>query len=119
MNSRKDKTIWLYLAIMFVLVVLSRLYWIFGDDPIGLILIFFFLAPVISFLFGVMLGNEKRDWVFPFLAGCANVANYICNSMMTVKLKPDSGTLWVFSVAFAAAWAGVLFRKLGRLFTEK
>ncbi len=119
MNSKDKKNLWIYLAVMFILVILSRLYWILGDDPIGLIIVFFYFAPVISFGFALMLGRTGRCWLFPFVAGAANVFNYICNSMMTVKLKPDSGTLWVFGISFAAAWAGILLIKLLDLLTGK
>ena len=42
MNGKERKTLIIYAGIMLGLVILSRLYWIYGDDPIGLILVFSF-----------------------------------------------------------------------------
>ncbi len=119
MNNKNRKYLLVYLAVMLVLVILSRLYWILGDDPIGLIIVFFYFAPLISFGFALILGNAGRWWLFPFIAGAANVFNYCCNSMMTVNLKPDTGTLWVFGISFAASLAGILLIKLLGLLTGK
>ncbi len=119
MNKTERKALILYAGIMLGLVILSRLYWIYGDDPIGLILVFFYLAPLISFFFGIKAGTARLFWCFPFLAGFANVLNYMCNSMMHFKWKPDSGTLWVFGFCFAAAWAGILFIRIKKFLTER
>ena len=112
MNRSEKKLLLAYLTVMLIFIILSRLYWIYGDDPIGLILVFFFLAPGVSFLFALALGNSRKYWLFPVIAGCANVLNYMCNSMMTFKLAPDSGTLWVFGLAFAGACAGILLSRI-------
>ena len=112
MNRSEKKLLLVYLTVMLVFIILSRLYWIYGDDPIGLILVFFFLAPGVSFLFALTLGNSRKYWLFPVIAGCANVLNYMCNSMMTFKPAPDRGTLWVFGLAFAGACAGILLSRI-------
>ena len=119
MNGKERKTLIIYAGIMLGLAILSRLYWIYGDDPIGLILVFFFLAPLISFFFALGLGNARLFWCVPFLAGLANVFNYMCNSTIHFHWRPDSGTLWVFGFCFAAAWAGILFTKVMKLLTDR
>ena len=60
MNRGEKKLLLVYLTVMLVFIILSRLYWIYGDDPIGLILVFFFLAPGVSFLFALALGNSRK-----------------------------------------------------------
>ena len=119
MNSTEKKTLYIYLAVMLVFVILSRLYWIYGDDPIGLIVVFFFLAPVASFAAALFLGNARLFWLFPVIAGLANVINYMCNSMWTIKWTPDTGTLWVFGYTFGAACVGILFRKTASYISRK
>jgi hypothetical protein len=116
MNSTERKTLYIYLAVMLVFVILSRLYWIFGDDPIGLIVVFFFLAPIVSFVFAMLLGNAEKSWMFPLIAGMANVANYMCNSMWNIHFSFDEGTAWVFVFGFAPACLGIIARKLAKLF---
>ena len=118
MDGKEKEILLVYLAIMLALIILSRLVWIFGDDPIGLILVFFFLVPGISFVFALVLGSTGPFWQFPVIAGCANVLNYMCNSMMHFKLAPDIGTLWVFGLAFAGALAGVLLVRIIRLLSR-
>ena len=119
MNNTEKKTLYIYLAVMLLLVILSRLYWIFGDDPIGLIVVFFFLAPVASFVAALAMGGSGLFWLFPVIAGLANVINYMCNSMWTIKWKPDIGTFWVFIYTFGAACAGILIRKAGNYISRK
>ena len=119
MNSNEKKVLYIYLAVMLGFVILSRLYWISGDDPIGLIVVFFFLAPVASFVTALFLGNARLFWLFPVIAGLANVVNYICNSMWKIHFSLDTGTLWVFVYCFGAACAGILFRKVGNYLGRK
>ena len=82
-----------------------------GMGPLGAALATV-IGQAVSFLFALALGNSRKYWLFPLIAGCANVLNYMCNSMMTFKLVPDSGTLWVFGLAFAGACAGILLSRI-------
>ena len=118
LTQKEKTTIIIYLLIMLGVIIFSRLYWIFGDDPIGLLLVFFFLVPVINFFTGLRLGVGSVWCWFPILAGLCSVVNYMCNSMMTIKLTPDSGTLWVFAVAFASAFAGTLLTRIVSLLEQ-
>ncbi len=119
MVQNDKKTIIVYLLISLGIILLSRLYWIFGDDPIGLLAVFFFIAPLINSLFGLRLSSSNAWCWFPFFAGLASVLNYMCNSMMHFKLTPDSGTIMVFAIAFAGACAGVLIGKIISLLAKR
>lgn len=118
MNTEERKITGIYLIIITVMIFLCRLYWIFGDDPIGLLVVFLFVVPVLSFWFASMLGNARLFWLFPFIAGAGNALNYILNSSWSVKLVPDTGTIAMFAIACAAGFAGVLFRRIYHLFNR-
>ena len=120
MKRKERNLLLLYIAIMAGLILLSRLYWIFGDDPIGLILVFFFLAPIISFVFSLLLGKTKTGLYLPLIAGLMTTLNYMCNSEYTFQWKPDVDTLTVFMVCFLPALGGTeIMRFLDSLKTHR
>ena len=107
LQENKKKIIVCYVLLMLGIGVWQLADWDFGkEDPLWHLVFYFVVMPVLSFLLGVLAGDERNAWRIPF--GSAYLSALIYIFMANGGLSFDTGALQLCFPSFIGALAGVI-----------
>ena len=85
--------------------------WHFGsEDPIWHIFFYIVVIPIISFIYGIRIGDKKNCFIMPFIAYLVNLIVYIFMANGGFSFEIESLTLCL--IPFLAMLIGVIIRKI-------
>ena len=107
----KYKYIINYILIILGIGIWQLIDWYFiTEDPIGHILFYIFLIPLISLLYGIFIGGERNSFIMPVIAYLANLLMYIFMANGGFSFEIES--LYISLIPFSSMFIGILIRKI-------
>lgn len=112
---RRHKYTVIYLLLMTAFGAVQLVDWYFGsEDPLWHIIFYLFFMPAASFIYAFLAGSEISYLLIPFAAGLMAALIYIfmANGGLAFDPADADSLLWVSFPSLAAAFSGVLLRRL-------
>lgn len=114
----KYKFVFIYTFIIIGLGFWQLIDWYFiSEDPIWHIMFYILIIPVISFLYGICIGNEKNCFIMPFIAYIINLFVYIFMANGGFSFEKES--LYLSVVPLISMAVGIIIRKMILFFSRK
>ena len=114
----KYKFVFIYTFIIIGLGFWQLIDWYFiSEDPIWHIMFYILIIPLISLLYGIFIGDEKRCFIMPFVAYVINllVSIFMANGGYSFEIESLSLCL----IPFIFMTIGIIIRKIPLFFSKK